>query len=196
MELLRRTIPGIAAEAPGSLEEDTMPTPANPFADIANATMESAARFTKISMDGAERAIGLQLEFARGALNRATTDALAIAHAKDVQQLLALRTKMAENTLEGLMGYSRSLYEVASETQSEFGKLAEERMTSFQQAVAESVDQAAKSAPAGSDVAVAAIKSSLAATTAAFDSFSKAAKHAASLADAGIRSAGTKSRKK
>ncbi|MFZ3321247.1 MAG: phasin family protein [Usitatibacter sp.] len=173
-----------------------MRTPDNPFTDIANATMESAARFTKISMDGAERAIGLQLEYAKGTLSRATREALAISRAKDVQEFLALRTKMTESTLEGLMGYSRSLYEVAAETQSEFGKLAEERMSSFQQAVTESVDQAAKSAPAGSDVAVAAIKSSLAATTAAFDTFSKAAKHAASLADAGIRTAGAKPRKK
>jgi len=174
-----------------------MPNTANPIADIASTTMESAARFTRISMDGAERALSLQLEFAKVALNKATADALAIAHAKDVQELIALRTKMAEASLESLMGYSRSLYEVASETQTEFGKFAEERLSSFQQAVTEGVDQAAKSAPAGSDVAVAAIKSSLAATTAAFDSFSKAAKHAASLADASVRaSSSAKPRKK
>ena len=88
------------------------------------------------------------------------------------------------------MGYSRNLYEVASDAQSELSKLAEERMTTFQQAVTETVDQAAKSAPAGSDVAVAAIKSSLAATTAAFDSFTKAAKHVASFTDAGVQRLG------
>jgi hypothetical protein len=57
-------------------------------------------------------------------------------------------------------------------------------MAAFQQAFAETVDQAAKSAPAGSDVAVAAMKSQLAAATAAFDSFTKAAKHVASFTDA------------
>jgi len=173
-----------------------MATTANPLADIASRAMESATRITRISMDGAERTVSLQLAFAKGALNQATTDALAIAHARDVQELLALRTKMAESAIESLMGYSRSLYEVASETQSEFGKFAEERMSTFQQAVTDSVEQAAKSAPAGSDVAVAAIKSSLAATTAAFDTFSKAAKQAASLADAGIRPSGAKPRRK
>ena len=65
-----------------------------------------------------------------------------------------------------------------------------------QQAVTESVDQAAKAAPAGGDVAVAAIKSQLAAATAAFDSFAKAARHVASFTDAGVRAAGNgKSRK-
>src|SRR5882672_4568510 len=148
-----------------------MPTTANPFANITSSTMESAARLTRISMDSAERAISLQLDFAKGAVGQAATDALALSHAKDVQELLALRAQMAESALESLMGHSRTLYDVASATQSEFGKFAEERMSSFQQAVTESVDQAAKSAPAGSDIAVAAMKSSLAATTAAFDTF-------------------------
>jgi len=103
-----------------------------------------------------------------------------------VQELMALRTRMAENVLENIMGYSRSLYEVASEAQSELSKLAEERMSSFQKAVTETVDQAARSAPAGSDVAVAAIKSQMAATTAAFDSFTKASRHLASFTDAGL----------
>ena len=112
---------------------------------------------------------------------------------KDVQGLLALPTRLAETALENLMGYSRSLYEVASDAQSEYSRLAEERMAAFQAAMAETVEQAAKSAPAGGDVAVAAFKSQLAATTAAFDSFTKAAKNFASYADAGVKaSAGGK----
>ena len=64
--------------------------------------------------------------------------------------------------------------------------LAEERMGKFQKAVSQSVDEATAHAPAGSDVAVTAIKSQMAAVTAAFDSFNKAAKHLASFADAGV----------
>jgi hypothetical protein len=93
------------------------------------------------------------------------------------------------------MGYSRSLYEVASEAQSELGKLAEENMSTFQQSVAESVDQAAKSAPAGGDMVAAAFKSSLAATTAAFDTFNKAARNVASYGDASVRTQGARSKK-
>jgi len=165
-------------------------TTANPLSEISSATVDAAARLAKVSMDSAERAMAVQLEYAKGALSQATLNAKALAGAKDVQELMALRSRIAENTLENLMGYSRSLYEVASEAQSEFSKLAEERMSSFQRAVTESVDQAAKSAPAGGDLAAAAIKSSLAATTAAFDTITKAAKHVASFTDAGVRGAG------
>lgn len=171
-------------------------TTASPIAELSRVSLEAAARATRISMDGAERAIAVQLEYAKGAWTQAALTARAVSQARDVQQLFSLRARIAENAVENLMGYSRSLYEVASEAQSEYSRLAEERMARFQQAVSETVEQAARSSPAGGDVAVAAIRSQLAATTAAFDSFSKAAKHVASFTDAGVKAAaGAKNRK-
>lgn len=167
-------------------------TPANPLAELSRAALESAVRLTRISFDSTERAFAVQLEYAKGTLAQASENVRAVSQAKDVAELVSLRTRIAENALENAMGYSRSLYEVASEAQSEYSRLAEERMARFQQAVTESVEQAARSAPAGGDVAAAAIKSSLAATTAAFDSFSKAAKHVASFTDAGVKAARSK----
>jgi phasin family protein len=163
---------------------------ANPLSEIGRTTVDTAARLTRISMDSAERAIAVQLEYAKGAVSQATLNARALTQARDVQEFAALPTRIAENTLENMLGYSRSLYEVASEAQSELAKLAEERLAAFQQAVVETVEQAARTAPAGGDVAAAAIKSTMAATTAAFDSFNKAAKHVASYADAGVKAAG------
>ena len=173
-----------------------MTTIANPLAEIASRGVDSAVRIARLSMDGVERTIAVQLEYAKGAITQATLNARAVSKAKDVQELLALRTRIAENAVENMMGYSRSLYEVASEAQSELGKLAEERMTSFQQAVTRTVELAAQSAPTGGDVSVAAMKSSLAATTAAFDSFTKAAKNMASYTDASVRAASTVQKKR
>jgi len=163
-----------------------MTTVVNPLSEITSAALVAASKAARIQMDSAERAIAVQLEYAKGALKQATINARAVSQVKDVQELLALRTRIAENTVENLMGYSRSLYEVASEAQSEYSRLAEERMASFQQAMTETVDQAAKGAPAGSDVAVTAMKSQLAAATAAFDTFTKAARSMASYTDAGV----------
>jgi phasin family protein len=149
----------------------------------------SAARLSKLSLDSAERLLALQLGFAKTALGDATRSARAATGTQDVQQLLAIRTKAAETAMTQWLEYSRGLYEVASDAQAELSKLAEERLAELQRTITESVDQAAKSAPAGSDVAVAAMKNSLAAATAAFDSFSKAARHAASFTDAGVKAA-------
>jgi phasin family protein len=173
-----------------------MATITNPINDITAATVEAAARFTKISMDSAERTLAVQLEYARGYLAQATLNAKAVTQAKDLNELATLRSRITENALENLVGYSRSLYEVGAEAQAELSRLAEERMGSFQKAVSETVEQAAKSAPAGGDVAAAAIKNSLAAATAAFDSFSRAAKHVSSITDATVRAAGNGKNKK
>ncbi|MGE0357919.1 MAG: phasin family protein [Burkholderiales bacterium] len=154
----------------------------------ANAVL-SAARLSKLSLDGAERLIALQLSFAKSALGDATRSARSAAGTQDPQQLLALRAKAAETAMGQWLEYSRGLYEVASETQAELAKLAEERLAGLQRSLNDSVDQAARNAPAGSDVAVAAMKSSLAAATAAFDTFTKAARHAASFTDAGVKAA-------
>ena len=168
---------------------------ATPITELSAATVDTAARLTRISIDSTERAMAIQLEYAKGALKQATLTAQAVSQVKDVTQLIALRTRLAENAVENLMGYSRSLYEVASDAQAELSKLAEERMASYQQAVVEAVDQATQAAPAGSDVAVAAMKSTMAATTAAFDTFNKAARQVASYADAGVKASGASRRK-
>ena len=160
-----------------------------PITELSAATVNAAARLTRISLDSAERAFAIQLEYAKGALKQATLTARAVSQVKDVPQLIALRTRLAENAVENMMGYSRSLYEVASDAQSELSKLAEERLATYQTAVIEAVDQASKSAPGASDAAVTAVKSGMAAATAAFDSFNKAARQVASYADAGVKNA-------
>ena len=161
----------------------------NQFAEINQSAVDAAAKLSKVSIESAERMFALQLAFAKAALADATSTARAAATTQDPQQLLALRTKSAEAAMSQMIELSRSLYEVASGAQAEFTKLAEERLSAVQRGVTESVDQAARSAPAGSDVAVAALKSSMAAATAAFDTFSKAARHATSFSDAGAKAA-------
>jgi phasin family protein len=184
MILLRRTI--MRRSHP---DRNAMTPFANPSSELGRAAVDAAAKVARISMDSAERTLTVQLEYAKGALDQASLNARALSQAKDVQSLMSLPSRIAENTLENMVGYSRSLYEVAATAQGEYSRLAEERMAYFQQAVSQTVDEAAKSAPAGGDVAVAAMKSQMAAATAAFDSFTKAAKNFASFADAGITAA-------
>ena len=170
-------------------------TPMNPFAEISRASLEAATRFTRISLDSAERTLAIQLEYAKGAVTQANLTARAVSQVQDVEQLMKLRSRIAENAVENLVGYSRSLYEVASDAQAELSKLAEERLATYQHAVIEAVDQASKSAPGMGEVAAAAVKSNMAAATAAFDSLNKAARQVASYADAGVKVAKAPKRK-
>jgi len=168
----------------------------NSVSDLGRATAEAAAQVAKISMDSVERTLAVQLEYTRGAVSQATLNARALSQVKDMQGFLSIPSRIAENTLENAIGYSRSLYEVAATAQAEYSRLAEERMGRLQAVISQGVDEAAKSAPAGGDVAVAAIRSQLAAATAAFDSLTKAAKNMASFADAGVAAASRTAKRK
>ena len=106
-----------------------------------------------------------------------------------MQELFTLRAKLTEAGVQTALGYSRGVYEIASEAQADFSALAEEAWASYTKGMAAWVEKATKNAPAGSDVAVTALKSTVAATTAAFDQLSKATKQVVNFADASMRAA-------
>jgi hypothetical protein len=78
---------------------------------------------------------------------------------------------------------------VIAETQAELNKFFEERIAETNKNFVTVLDQAVKSAPAGSDVAVAAVKSAMAAANQAYDAFSKATKQVAEATEATMTAA-------
>jgi phasin family protein len=146
-------------------------------------------KFAAVGFGGAERFFSLQLEAAKVGFDVSAKNAKAVATVKDVQEFNALSSKAAETGLEFAMNYSKNLYEVAVNTQTQYTSLVEERVSAIQKSMVDTLDQVSKSAPAGSDVFVTAMKSGLAATTAASDSFSKAAKQMGAFADTALKSA-------
>lgn len=168
-----------------------MTTAQQQFADFTTEQVELGLRFARISLDSTERFVKLQLEAAKSALEENAKNAKAIAGVKDVQDALALRQKISESALDGSVAYSRNLYEISSQAQSELSHLFEERSTAFNKNVVSGLDRFVKSAPAGADVAVAAVKSTVQATAAAVDSLTKAAKQVTDFADASMKAATT-----
>ena len=159
------------------------------IADLNKANVASAIKIASLSIENAEKLVKLNLSAAKAALAQSVEGAQAVASVKDVQELFAIRAKYAEVGVQTALGYSRNLYELSSEAQAEFSALAEEAWASYTKGVASWVEKASKAAPAGSDVAVNALKSTFAASTAAFDQFQKATKQVVNLADASVRAA-------
>ena len=159
------------------------------FSEINKASVPSAIKLASLSIENAEKLVQLNINAAKLAIAQAVEGAQAAASAKDVQELLSLRAKLAEVGVQSATGYSRTLYELSSQAQAGFSALAEESWSSYTKGVAAWVEKASQNAPAGSDVAVNALKSTFAASTAAFDQFQKATKQVVDLADASVRAA-------
>ena len=159
------------------------------FAEINKAGYDSAVKLASMSLEKAERLAKLNLQAAKVVLEQGVYSANAVSGIKDVQEFVAVRTKLTEAGVQNMLGYSRGVYQIASEAQADFSAMAEQAWASYTKGVAAWVEKATKNAPAGSDVAVTALKSTMAATTAAFDQFSKASKQVVSFADASMRAA-------
>ena len=159
------------------------------FAATGKANVESLLSVANAAFASAERLTALNLNTARAVLEDGVANAKSLMGAKDVQELVALQSAMAQPMVEKAVAYSRNVYEIATQTQEELSKMVEAQLTEANKNVAEVLDKAAKSAPAGSDVAVAAVKQAIAAANSAYDSMTKAAKQVAEIAEANVTAA-------
>jgi phasin family protein len=151
--------------------------------------VDIALRAAGIALEGAERLIELNLKAAKAAFADSAKVAKSITSVNDVKELLAVKPGAIQPVVENNAAYVRGLWEIASDTRAELAKLLEERVTHFNKTVVSNLDKVAKSGPAGSDVAVAAVKSAIAAANSAYDSAVKAAKQVADLTEANVAAA-------
>lgn len=153
------------------------------------ANVEALLTVANTAFASAERLAALNLNTARSLMEDLVSNAKTLMGAKDPQELVGLQTALAQPAVEKAVAYSRSVYEIASQTQEELGKVLEAQYAEVNKNVGTALDQAAKNAPAGSDVAVAAVKSALAAANSAYDSVTKAARQVAEITEANVAAA-------
>ena len=151
------------------------------------ANIETLFGLTTKAFEGVEKLVELNVTASRAALSEAAQHTQAVLGVKDAQELLALQAGLFQPLAEKTAAYSRHLYDIASGTGAEFGKALESQTTDAQKAFTTLVDSAAKNAPAGSETAVAVMKSAVAAANNAFESVQKAAKQAADVAEANFQ---------
>ena len=159
------------------------------FATANKAAVDSMLSLANTALASAERIAALNLNTARSVLEDSVSGAKAVMGAKDAQEAITIQASLAQPNVEKAVAYSRSVYEISAQTQEELTKMLEAQFGDFQKQIAGLLDKASKSAPAGSDVAVAAVKSAIAAATSAFDNMNKAAKQVAEIAEANVAAA-------
>lgn len=151
--------------------------------------LEAAVRFAGIALEGAERMLEVQLKAAKSAFADGVQQAKMLADVKDPQEFAQLKNTLVQPSLEKATSYVKSVYDVAAATQSEINKLVEEQVSEFNKQVVTGLDKVVKSAPAGSEIAVAAVKSAISAVNSTYDNLSKSAKQFAEMSQANIEAA-------
>jgi phasin family protein len=148
------------------------------------ANIETLFGLTTKAFEGVEKLVELNMTASRAALSEAAQHTQAVMDVKDAQELIALQAGMLQPLAEKTAAYSRHLYDISSGTRTELGKPIQSQADHLQKAFTNLVDNAAKNAPAGSETAVAVMKSAMSAATNAFESVQKAVKQASDVAEA------------
>ena len=139
------------------------------------------------AFDGIEKLVELNLQAAKSAIADAGANTKAALSVKDAQELMALQSSLLQPAAEKAAAYGRSAYEIAASTVAEVSRVAEATSAEAQAEFMSFIDTAVKTAPAGSENAVALLKSAVAAATNAFESVQKAAKQAAEVANTNLQ---------
>ena len=150
------------------------------------ANIDTIFGLTTKAFEGVEKLIELNVNASRAALTEAAAHSQALAAAKDVQDLVNLQTAFFQPLAEKAAAYNRHVFNIASSTSTELQKALEDKAGQYQQSFNGLIEATAKNAPAGSETAVAMMKSAMNAANNAYDSVQKVTKQAAEAVEANM----------
>jgi phasin family protein len=144
---------------------------------------------SKAFMSGFERLVELNMAASKAAFSESFSGLETLMSVKTPQDLLAVQASMGQPVYEKSVAYSRHLADIATTTGAQLAKTAEGKVAEAQKAFTAVLETSLKNAPAGSDAAVAAIKSAIEAGNTAMETAQKAAKQAAQTAESTFKAA-------
>jgi len=147
------------------------------------ANVETLFGLTAKAFEGVEKLVELNMTAPKAALDESSQNTQSAMSVKDAQELLAMQANLFQPLAEKTAAYSRQLFEIASGTGNEFTRAFEAQAAVAQKQFAAMLDTATQNAPAGSESAVAMMKSAVVAANNAFESVQKAVKQATDLAE-------------
>ncbi|MDD0814653.1 phasin family protein [Curvibacter sp. HBC28] len=138
---------------------------------------------------GFEKLAEFNLATAKNALSDSLESLQAVTAAKTPQDLLAVQAALVQPAAEKLAAYSRTVYQISSETGAELSKSTEAKLAEAQKTVSSAFDGLLKNAPAGSEAFVAAFKSAVSTGQQVLESAQASAKQALAQAEANVATA-------
>lgn len=136
----------------------------NQYANASKALFESQLdafnALTGVVIDGTEKIASLNMATAKSSADDAIATTKEMLAAKDQTAFLSLATELTKPNPEKVAAYGRELGSIVSTINAAYGKAAEAQVAQVQGNVGELVESLAKNAPAGSEDAMAMLKSS------------------------------------
>ncbi|HJV82257.1 phasin family protein [Noviherbaspirillum sp.] len=144
---------------------------------------------TNKTFEGVEKMLDLNLNVARASLEESSAAAKQFLSAKDPQEWIAVAAAQAQPNAEKALSYGRHLATIASGVQAEFNKATEAQIAETSRKMLELVEEVTKNAPAGTENAVALLKSAIGNANAGYEQLSKSTKQAVEVLESNLNNA-------
>ena len=164
------------------------PTPEN-LSEAQKQNIGAMMKLSQKAFEGIEKMVDLQLNAARASLQETSEKFKALMSVKDASDVMNINKEMATPSAEKALAYSRTIYDIASQTSGEVQRLIDAQIAEANKKLVDALDEFAKSAPAGSESVVAMMKSSLTAANSAYETANKAARQVVEMAERNMRAA-------
>jgi len=140
----------------------------------------------RTTIEGVEKAIALNIAATKASVEKSIADAKLLSSAKDPQEFFSLTAAQAKPTAENLASYNRHLTDITTSIRAEFTKAAEAQFADTKSKITALVENVTKNAPAGSEHAVAFLKSSVDTANAGYEHLSKTSQQAVETVEAQV----------
>ena len=157
------------------------------------ANLELLQQLNSKVLKGFEQVTSLQINTLRTISEESFSNVSKLVDARDPQTFTSVLATIAHpaQQAERVLEYGRQVYDLVSSLQADLAKLGESQVARNTQQVQELVEEIAKNAPAGSESAVAVLKSAVETAGNVLETAQKTAKQAAEIAENGIAAAAT-----
>ncbi len=159
---------------------------AEQFTATNKTNLDAVQGLATTSFAGLEKLVELNMAAAKALMTESFSHATNLMSAKDLQSAMALQTAMVSPLAEKTVSYSRHVYGIAVEAGAEFTKALEGKTAEAQKTFNQVVENVTKNAPAGTESAVAVLKSALTSSQNAIDSAQSSAKQALAMAESNM----------
>jgi phasin family protein len=144
---------------------------------------------TSKAFESMEKVIELNVNATKASLEEYAATAKQFSTIKDPQEFTTLATSQAQPNADKAVAYSRHLAGILSSTQSEFAKAAEAQIAETSRKVSTLIDEVSKNAPAGSENAIAMLKSAVGNANAGYEQLAKSTKQAVETMETNLNTA-------
>jgi len=154
-----------------------------------DANLAAFSAFTSKAIESMEKVVELNMTVAKTAFEESNAAAKQLISAKDPQEFFTLTAGQVQPSADKALSYARHLASITNGAQAEFTKAAEAQVADTNRKVVAFVEEISKNAPAGSENAIALLKSAIGNASAGYDQINKSTKQVVETLEANLNSA-------